>query len=128
MENRFEPEISLEHSDRAMVAQTVATPGWKIINRILRSEVDKYLIALINVDESDDKAIVAAHKLSKAAAQVYAASMARVNYEVQQFIAVSGTPAEPVDITEGLIDLGPASSTLADLDFDNQSLEEGIEL
>lgn len=128
MENRFEPEFSLEHSDRAMVAQTVASPGWKVINRILRSEVDKYLIALININESDDKAIVAAHKLSKAAAQVYTAAMARINHEVNQFIAVSGPPTEPVDMTEGLIDLGPASSTLADLDYDNQSLEEGIEL
>lgn len=127
MESRFEPEITLAHSDRAMVAQTVGTHGWKVIERIMRSVVDKYLVALINVDESDDKAIVAAHKLSKAAAQVYTDSMSRVHQEVQQYYAVAGVPTVPVDVTEGLIDLGPASSTLADLDFDNQSSEEGID-
>jgi hypothetical protein len=130
MENRFEPELSLEHADRAAVAQTVATPGWKVINRILRSEVDKYLIALINVPASDDHAIVAAHKLSKAAAQVYTAAMSRISNEVQQFIAQSGMPTTPVDITEGLIDLGPASSTIEDLGMDitnDQFLEEGAE-
>lgn len=110
----FAPDIELEHNERALVAQTTATPGYKIINRIMRSEVDKFIVDLINAPEEDDKAIIAKHKLSKAAAQFYQAVVDRVNSEVHMYMAAVQNGVAPVDVTAGMLDLGEPASTLED--------------
>lgn len=116
----FNPDIVLEYNERALVVQTVATPGYAIINRIMRSEVDKFIVDLINAPENDDKTVVARHKLSKAAAQFYTAVTGRVNYEIQQYTAAQGGSGKPVDLTEGVIDIGDPASTIDDFEIDEQ--------
>lgn len=122
--NQFNPEVVLEHSDRAAIAATVVSDGYRVIHRLMRSEVDKFVIDLINADPSNGKKVWACHLLAKAAAQFYEGLTARINQEVQQYTGAIRNPGPPVDATEGLIDLGPLSSTFADLDAD-QFLEEG---
>lgn len=124
MEVGFNPEVILSHDQRAQLAHTIATPGFVFINAIMRSEVDKFVIDLINVDENDEKGVVAKHRLSKAAAQFYQLVINRVNAEAQQFMHDSGSPSEPIDPTEGMIDLGEYSEP-SDEPID---LLEGLEL
>lgn len=122
----FNPDLVLEHNERAAVAQTVGTPGYKVIHgRIMRSEVDKFIVSLINAPEEDDSAIVAKHRLAKAAAQFFQAVTERINNEVQQYVAAVKASGPPVDPTEGHIDLGPAPSTFEDVDRDGQFTGEG---
>lgn len=126
--HQYNPEVEFEHSERGEIAQTVASPGYRHITRIMRSEVDKFLLALLNVPEDDERAIIAKHRLSKAAAQVVQGITNRVNAEVQEFTAAVRAIGPPIDVTEGLVDLGPAASTLADLETDNEMLLGGAEL
>lgn len=120
----FSPDIQLEYTERALIAQTVATQGYAIIHRIMRSEVDKFIVNLINADEDDEQAIVAKHKLAKSAAQFYQAVTDRINHEVHQYVAATQQNGPPVDPTEGLIDMGAPPSTLRDVEADGQPTGE----
>ena len=128
----FNPEVMLSHDERAQIAHTMATPGFIHINRIMRVEVDKFAIDLINADEDNDKMVLARHKMSKAAAQYYARVVSRINSEAQQFMREAGNPTEPTDPTEGLIDLGEfvnaeePESFLEGLELNEQLLEEEL--
>lgn len=119
----FNPEVNLSHDQRAQLAHTLATPGFVQVNAIMRAIVDRFVIDLINIDEDDDKAIIAKHKLSKAAAQVYQLVINRINAEVQQFMHDSGTPSL-IDPTEGIIDMGEVASE----GNESGGLLEGFEL
>lgn len=121
----FNPEITLSHDQRALVAHTIATPGFVFINKIMRAEVDKFIVDLINADESDEKTVVAKHRLSKAAAQFYEMVLSRINMESSQFMRDAGQPTDPIDPTEGLIDLGEYASKDDEQPAD---LLEGFEL
>lgn len=129
----FNPVVRLTHDQRALLAHTIATPGFVFINAIMRSEVDKFIIDLINVDEDDDKAVIAKHKMSKAAAQFYEMVIARFNMEAQQFMREAGQPTEPIDPTEGMIDIGEYAKPgdqdndlLAGFDVNEQLMEEEL--
>lgn len=119
----FEPEIILDHTQRSEVANTVLTPGYQHINRIMRAEVDKVIIDLINVDEDDDALVLAKHKLSKAAAQFFQRVVNRINHEVEVYRSTIAEVGEPVDMTEGIIDLGEHTRP-GDLQLDSALLEE----
>lgn len=121
----FNPEVKLEHTDRAQMAQTVASPGYIHINRIMRSELDIFIIDLINTPEDNEALAIARFKLSKAAAMYYQRIVNRINMEVQQYVQAQDGPTEPVDMTEGNIDLGALPSTFDDIQLDEQLLEEG---
>lgn len=118
--NEFNPDIVLEHNDRAAVAQTVATPGYAVIHRIQRSMVDRFIINLMNASEEDEATIVAKHRLAKAAAQFFQMVTDRVNHEIQQYTAAVKQDGPVIDVTEGMIDLGPKASTFEDVELDGQ--------
>lgn len=132
----FNPEVRLSHDQRALVAHTIATPGFALINQIMRSEVDKFIIDLINVAEDDERLVVAKHRLSKAAAQFYQLVISRISMEAQQFMRDAGEPTEPTDPTEGLIDMGEytkpgdepedVGDLLAGFDVNEQLMEEEL--
>lgn len=112
--NKFAPIVQLDYSDRSDLASTVATPGWKIVHRIMRGEVDKFILALINtkIEGTDDKdEVYNKFLLSKAAAQFYQQVTDRVNEETLQYVA-SQNNSGPVDMTEGILDIGDDSNHL----------------
>ena len=106
------PELQLEHGERAQLAAITAMEGYKILHRIMRSEVDKFFVALINAKPGDSKSVIASHLLAKAAAQFYQAVTNRINEEVTQYTAAPKVSDMPVDVTEGLLDLGDIAEQL----------------
>lgn len=125
MENgKFAPAIELSYSDQSDLAATCATPGYNIIHRIMRAEVDKFVLALINTEQDDKEAVYAAFLLSKAAAQLYQGTTNKINQEVIQYSANLGRESVPVDGTEGILDIGELASNSQD--FAPHSEEDGI--
>lgn len=130
----FNPQVSLSHEQRGQVAHTIASPGFIYINQIMRAEVDKFVIDLINVPEDDSAMVVAKHRISKAAAQFYQLVISRLNSEAGQFVRESSGSSAPItDPTEGLIDLGEhaqpgdeSSDLLGGFELDPQLLEEEL--
>lgn len=123
---KFTPEVELSNEDRSQLAHTMATQGFAIINRIMRSEVDKFVVDLINVSEADAEMVVAKHRLSKAAAQYYQGIISRLNAESQQYLREAGAAAQPViDPTEGLIDMGEVAS-MSDAEFEGFQLDQNL--
>ena len=106
MKATFEPNLQLDRNDQAQLCQTYWQPGYKVIHRICRSEVDKFFLALINTPAGDRDAVEAAHKLAKAAAMFYEGITNRINEEVTQFTAAPRTTDTPIDITEAILDIG----------------------
>jgi hypothetical protein len=120
LENKeFNPDLQLEHGERAVLAATAATPGFVIMHRIFRSEVDKFLIALINADPANSKEVVSRQLLAKAAAQFYQAVTTRINEEVMLYTHAPRADDKPIDITEQVLDIGEVQSFLEG-DDDNE--------
>lgn len=106
MKHSFEPDLYLDRTEQAQLSQIVYLPGYKVLHRLFRSEVDKFFVVLLNTDAADDHAIVAAHKMAKAAAMFYEGVTNRVNEEVIQFTNAPRANDTPIDITEAVLDLG----------------------
>jgi hypothetical protein len=110
----FKPELQLDRGQQAALAQTCAGEGWKIVHLIARSEVDKFVLDLVNTD-SGTEAVLEKHRMSKVAAMLYEGIIRRINFEVQQYTS-DNTSKEPVDLTEGLLDIGPLASRQSDFE------------
>lgn len=104
--DRFEPEVVLNRSEQASLASLLGMPGYRIMHRLYRAEVDKFILHLINADERDSAGVIASHLLAKAAAQFYTAITSRVNEEVMQYTGAPQPGDKPQDVTEGILDIG----------------------
>ncbi len=102
----FEPELALTHIERAHLVSMASTEGFHILNRIMRSQVDKFVMAQTNTDPVNETAVLSAHRMAKAAAQFYQMFTDRVNEEMLQYSHAPKAGDKPVDVTEGLLDLG----------------------
>lgn len=78
----------------------------------MRTEVDKFVVQLINADPSNQQEVISSHLLAKAAAQFYQAVTDRVNEEITQYMAAPRKTDKPIDVTDGLLDLGDIASAL----------------
>lgn len=117
----FTAELDLEHHDRSALADTCATPGFKTVQKIFEAEVNKFFIALINIQTGGEE-VIEGQRVAKIAAQLWEGASRRINAEIRQYVAeiASSKTEDPVDPIEGTIDLGPLAST-------QKSFEEGIE-
>lgn len=114
MENgKFTPSIELDYTNRADLAAMCATPGYSVLHRIMRSEVDKFVLAIMNTQATDKEAVFNNFLVMKAAAQFYEGITQRVNGELMQYTAQGPAPA-PVDNTEGVLDIGEVASLQSD--------------
>lgn len=126
IQEQFNPEIELGPNERASLVVMAASEGFKVLHRILRSEVDKFIIDLINQDSDDDAAVLGKHKLAKAAAIVYDGITNRINGEIEAYASTHNVDPVPVDPTAKLLDYGPEPSTFEDIEQDTiDGLEEG---
>lgn len=118
----FTAELDLGHHERAALADTCGTPGFKTVQKIFEAEVNKFFIALINI-QTGGKEVIEGQRVAKIAAQLWEGASRRINAEIRQYTAemASLKTEEPIDPIEGMIDLGPRAST-------QNSLEEGNEL
>lgn len=110
----FEPALALDRGEQALLTQMYYQPGYKILHRVFRAEVDKFFLALVNTPADDIEAVVAAHKLAKAAAMFYEGITNRVNEEVLQFSAAPKASDAPIDITS-VLDIGDSYEQAAAL-------------
>jgi hypothetical protein len=121
----FNPDIHLNAGEQAALTQTAGTPGYTILHRILRAEVDRFVLNLINADAADEKDVYAKHLLAKSAAQFYQGVTERINEEVLQYTSAHRRVGKPQDVTESLLDIGEPASEQEDLEND-EFLGEGI--
>lgn len=105
MNQTYNPDLQLDHGDRAQLLQIVVMPGYKVMHHIFKSEVDKFFVALANANSANAEEVVAAQILYKSAAMFYSAVTNRINEEVMQYTNTPNANADPVDETEGLLDL-----------------------
>lgn len=127
MKTDFMPELTLDHHQRAALARTTSEEGYRVIHLIARSEVDKFIVALMNISSADPAAVVEGHRVSKTAAMLYEGITNRINKEVQNYINATSEPAAPVDITEGILEIGPPASTFQDLELSEEEADiDGI--
>lgn len=111
----FDPELRLEGVELAHLSVLAAMPGYRVLHRILRSEVDKFIISLINADGSDDAEILARHRLAKAASQFYQGATDRINEIIMHYRSAAAVDMKPVDVTENVLDLGDIERTAQQL-------------
>ena len=106
MDNRFNPDLQLEHNERGLLAQLLSMPGYQVMHKVFRSEVDKFFVALINADPAQANEVLAKQITAKAAAQFYTAITERLQNEVVDYMATAPRVAEVMkDVTEDLLDM-----------------------
>jgi len=106
LDNRFNPDLQLEHNERGLLAQLLSMPGYQVMHKVFRSEVDKFFVALINADPAQANEVLAKQITAKAAAQFYTAITERLQNEVVDYMATAPRVAEVMkDVTEDLLDM-----------------------
>ncbi len=102
------PEYRPTRVQQSQLINTMNSAGWQVALDVMASVVDKYFIAWLNKDAASDAEVLAAHKMNKAAAQLFTEFVERFNFERGDF--VSGQTEEGVapDVTETL-DVGDVS-------------------
>lgn len=113
--NNFAPDLQLDDADRAHLVQIASTEGFKVVQRIMKTEVDKFVLAAINADPADEAAVLTAHRMVKASAQFYQGVTNRINEEqLLHFNNMFKHNDTPVDATEPLLDLGGIVDAIAE--------------
>ncbi len=126
MEQKFEPELILDYTEKAHLAAISSTPGYHIINRIARAEVDKFILRLINTDTAEpEKVIIDRHRDAKVAAQIYAGMFQRLNNEIYDYTASPRDSDKPLDVTQGVLDIGDIADQFKNIPNFFQSEDEG---
>lgn len=117
MQTEFKPEIELEDSEVASLALVVGQDGYKVIHKLIRHEVDRFILALVNIDSTRAEAVLEGHRVAKTAAQLYDGVTNKINRVVESYYSAkqSGVGIAP-DSTEGIIDIGPHATTQEDID------------
>jgi hypothetical protein len=98
----IDPQMELESIERAHLAATVVQDGFKVIHKIMLAEVEKFRLKLLNSDPVKRDEVLAAHTMAKAAAQVVAGIVNRINEEVMQYTNTPRVNDPPQDSSEGL--------------------------
>jgi hypothetical protein len=98
------PELRLNDVERNELATVVAMGGFRVLQKIMRSAVDKFIMATINAN--DDREVLNKHKLAKSAAQFYTQVVSDVNEELFQTVNAPKPTDKPVDVTAGIFDIG----------------------
>jgi hypothetical protein len=107
----MELELTLGRNEQAYLAAIKATPGFKVLDDIAKSEVNKFIQRLINIPSDDKEAVLSAHMAAKVAAQMYAGFVNRINFEIDQYMNTPTLRDKPKDLTEGILDLGEYSAS-----------------
>ena len=76
----MELELNLDLKDT--LASIVHTPGYKVVDRIMKAMTDKYITKMINSDAEDENQVLANHKLAKVAARFYTMVTEQINEEM----------------------------------------------
>lgn len=97
--SQFAPELSLDRVDRAHLVQIATTEGFRVLQRIMRTEVDRFILAGINADPADEAGVLSAHRMAKAAAQFFQGVTDRINEEILQFNSAATATDAPIDMT-----------------------------
>lgn len=100
-EFHFNPDVHLEREEVAHLASLVSQPGFKILQKIFRSGVDQFTVAMMNADQANEKAVLARHNEARAAAKYYTWVIETINNSVVEYVH-SGYDEKPVDAGENL--------------------------
>lgn len=107
----FVPELIIEPNEQAALVLTVASEGYRVIHKLIKHKVDTFILALINVSSTEEKAVLEAHRVAKVAARMYDGITEEINYICQDYSAGRKTDSIQPDLTEGVVDLGPLATT-----------------
>lgn len=104
MDSTFAPELVLRDEERVNLAIIQTQPGFRVIQKIFKSAIDTFTLAMINAPEDSDEAL-SKHRSAKVAAQLYTIFVNRVNQEVEVYVRAPRHTDKPIDITE-VLDMG----------------------
>lgn len=119
----FVPELSIEPNEQAALVLTVASEGYRVIHKLIKHRVDTFILALINVSSTEEKAVLEAHRVAKVAARMYDGITEEINFICQDYSSGRKVDTIQPDSTEGVIDFGPPATTQ---DQYETATEEGL--
>ena len=100
----IDPDFELDGNEQSELAQTVATPGFKVILKIMQAAVAQARVDLDNADVSKPSEVMGKHALSKATGVAVTRIVTFINTEVSQFNDKPRASDAPKDDTELAMD------------------------
>ena len=94
--------MELTAAERVELISTVGTEGFRVIQKIMEAECERFNVLVRNADTANEKDCIAKLNLAKAACMFWTQVVARINQEIAVFAPKPGTVFE--DITESLIE------------------------
>lgn len=80
-----DPNEGLDFTERAALVSILDMPGWFALQKLMLLEIHRFDLALKNADAANEKSVLAAHVISKAASQFYVQIISRLNKEREMF-------------------------------------------
>lgn len=112
MEYKFNPEVELNDQERALLVHLIQSDGFRVLQKVMRSTVDAFVVDVINADPAKPEDVVAKQVLAKAASEFYQTVVSHLNEQKTLYVAAPRANDEPVDVTEGVLDLGNIADEL----------------
>lgn len=100
----IDPDFELDGTEQSELAQTVATPGFKVVEKIMQAAVAQARVDLDNADPSKPNEVMGRHALSRATGIAITRIVTRINTEVSQFSDRPKASDTPKDDTELAMD------------------------
>lgn len=113
MEYKFNPEVELSDGERAALVHMTQMEGFRVLHRLMRSQVDTFIVDVINADPAKPADVTSKQVLAKAAGQFFQQVVDRINEETQLYKNAprANDPPQP-DATEGVLDFGNIAEQL----------------
>ena len=91
----------LSFQEQALLAALIPTDGFKIVDKLMKDEVAKFNVNLLNATKPEE--VLIAHNLASAAAKFYQGIINRINAEIYAYKNTPQPGDAPIDVTDGLL-------------------------
>lgn len=116
----YNPELEIDNHEQSELVSLMSHPGFRVWIKLKRYEVNKYITVLLNTDATEESKVIERFRQAKLAAQLFEGEVKDLNGIRTQYIGENAVQGRPIDLTEGMLDLGAYTSLDEDL-----SEEEG---
>jgi hypothetical protein len=88
----IDPELKLTQNEQAHLKTLITMEGFKVLQQIMEASIERFKVALLNCDATDERKVLELHNRTKAAAQFYTDVINRVNNELEDYAAAKNQP------------------------------------
>lgn len=112
---KYEPELDIDDGEAGTLVSFMSHPGFLVWQKVRKAEFQKFFTKLMNTDSVSEDQVLENFRVAKIAAQLYQGETNTLNEIRVQYTSAPRDMDKPVDVTEGILDIGHLASQLEDV-------------